>query len=222
MPVRRHRWAAVAAASALVLAGCSSSDDEPKSNSPSSSPTESANGSADESASESPDESSDANDPARALADFDEEKSPTIAPRDVPAKVAKATEKATTDFLDRVSEELEEPDAKKPLKTAPGVTGPALEELRNRVTEYDSSGWRVLGEPTIVSQRVVQLLEDPEQAVVDACIDNSAVRVVDPDGKRVPNSKPAEPRTRNIITLVKTKKGAWIVADQRPAAKPDC
>lgn len=218
MPVRRHRWVALAAASALVLAGCSSSDDEPNADSPSSSAGQSPT----ESPSQSPDDSRDPSDPGRALAEFDEENSPTLAPRDVPDGVAKAAEKATTDFLDRVGEELEEPNAKKQLKTVPGVTGPALDELRNRVAEYDSSGWRVLGEPVIVSQRVVQLLEDPEQAVVDACIDNSAVRVVDPDGKRVPNSKPAEPRTRNIITLVKTKKGAWIVADQRPAAKPDC
>lgn len=201
----------MAAATALTLAGCSSSDEEPNADAPSSSPSHAP--------SQSPDDSSVT---AGALSEFDEESSPTLAPREVPAEVAKGTEKATQNFLEGVGNELKKPDTKKPLKTAPGVTGPALEELRNRIAEYDASGWRVLGEPIVVSQRVVQLLDDPEQAVVDACIDNSPVRVVDSDGKRVPNSKPAEPRTRNIITLVKSKKGNWIVADQRPAANPDC
>lgn len=203
----------MAAATALLLTGCSSSDDNPNTDDPSSSP------------SESPDQSSDGStdgDGDGDTSDFDEENGPTLAPRDVPAQVAKATEKATDDFIDKVGDELEKPDAKKDLKTVPGVTGAALDELRNRVAEYDASGWRVLGEPVVVRQQVVQLLDDPERAVVHACLDNSKVRVVDADGKRVPNSKPAEPRTRNIITMVKTKKGAWIVADQRPASKPDC
>ncbi|WP_110239597.1 hypothetical protein [Nocardioides gilvus] len=206
----------MAAAGTLLMAGCSWSDESPRTEDPSStdlSPSESPSESPDQSPSESPDSVTDSDGPSGGGA--------TLDPGDVPKDVAEQTDQATEEFLDRVGEELEEPDAKQDLKTLPGVTGAALEELRNRITEYDASGWQVLGEPVIVRQRVVRLLQDPERAIVHACIDNSAVRVVDADGKRVPNSRPAEPRTRNIITLVK-KKDAWIVTDQRPATKPDC
>lgn len=205
----------MAAAGTLLLAGCSSSDESSRTDDPSTSPSQAPDGSPDDSAGDSTDSGgsggSDGQSGGRA----------TLEPDEVPRDVARQTDEATEKFLDRVGEKLEEPDAEQELKTLPGVTGAALDELRNRITEYDASGWQVVGEPTIVRQRVVRLLEDPERAIVHACIDNSSVRVVDADGKRVPNSKPAEPRTRNIITLVKSK-GEWVVTEQRPATKPDC
>ena len=138
----------------------------------------------------------------------------------VPSAVRSEAAEAADDYLDTVGDVLEEPDPSSE-ETLPAVTGAALETLRNQIAEYDASGWKIVGEPVIVRQRVVTYSDDPPVAVVRACIDNSDVRVVDSTGKTVPGSTPVSPRTLNLFTLVK-EKGAWAIAESRPAARPDC
>src|SRR5690606_28154104 len=88
MPARRGRWVALAAASALLATGCSSSDDDPKADAPSSSsqsPTESPS----ESPSESPDSATGTDgkgDDADGGDDGTIGGRPTLEPSEVPTK----------------------------------------------------------------------------------------------------------------------------------------
>lgn len=141
-------------------------------------------------------------------------------PAPVPDEVVADTEDGVEDYVADVGDVMKKPSSDEDLDLD-AVTGAALEELRNRVVEYETSGWRVVGEPTVVRHRVVRYRKDPESAVVRACLDNSDVRVVDSEGRTVPGSRPAKPRSLNILTLVKTGDG-WAVSEQRLAARPDC
>lgn len=144
----------------------------------------------------------------------------TGTPAAVPDEVVAETEDGVEDYVEDVGDAMEQPSADEDLDLD-AVTGAALEELRNRVAEYETSGWRVVGQPRVVRHRVVRYRKDPESAVVRACLDNSDVRVVDSEGRTVPGSRPAEPRSLNILTLVRTGDG-WAVSEQRLAARPDC
>lgn len=145
---------------------------------------------------------------------------PDAVPVEAPAEVVEETGDAVEDYVVDTGAVLEEPTTEEEL-TLETVTGAALEELRNRVAEYEASGWYVSGEPVVVRHRVVEYYEDPALAVVRACIDNSKVRVVDADGQTIPGSRPARPRTLNVLRLVQVS-GDWVVAEQRPATRPDC
>lgn len=139
---------------------------------------------------------------------------------DVPKAVREQASKGTDAYLDEADDALRSPDPEKPQTRYDNVTGAALETLLNTVAEYDKNGWRVVGKPKVVSQEVIE--ESKKTLVVRACLDNSRVKVVDAEGAEVPNSRPANPRTLNILTLAKDKAGEWVVSDQRPAADPDC
>ena len=102
---------------------------------------------------------------------------------------------------------------------ATGATGAALAELRNTATEYEDNGWQVTGRSKVVDEQVVRRVGDTS-LVVRACVDNSSVRVVDAEGRPVPNSSPA-PRTLNVLTLAR-QGDTWVVTEQRPARNPDC
>lgn len=139
----------------------------------------------------------------------------------LPKKERSQVTRATDDYLDEVKEKLGKPDAERKVIEYSDVTGPALETLLNTESEYDQNGWRITGRAKVVSQQVVRRTTDPKGLVLRVCVDNSGVKVVDADGKRVPNSRPTNPRTLNVLTLV-PREGAWVVADERPAANPDC
>lgn len=194
----------------LALAGCSSDpDDEPSGDSgPSAGASVEASGEGDPTATPSPGEPG-STDPG-----------PDAAPAAVTDEVAQETEEGVTDYVADVGDVLADPSSEEEVDLAT-VTGAALEDLRNQVIEYEASGWRVVGEPRVVRHRVVRYYEDPEVAVVRACVDNSAVRVVDAQGRTVPGSRSASPRSLNVFTLVRVD-GRWAVGEQRLATRPDC
>ena len=142
------------------------------------------------------------------------------SPAPVTEEVTQEAEEGIEDDAADVGDALEDPPVAEEL-SRDAVTGAALEDLRNRVAEYENSGWRVVGEPTVARHRVVRYSTNPESAVVRVCIDNSDIRVVDAAGRTVPGSRPANPRSLNILTLVKVG-GAWAVSEQRLATRPDC
>ena len=206
----------------LALSACSSSDSSPRAGDAPDSSTTSGPVQGSTSDPDSADEKSDDSNSPDPTATGPQDTSspgsePTGAP--VPEQVRQETKEATDDFIDVVSDVLKEPDSTS--RTVPSVTGAALEELHNRVVEYENSGWRVVGEAVIVRQKVVKYVEDPETAVVRACVDNSEVRVVDAKGNTVPGSKPARARTLNVFTVVK-EKDTWVISESRLASQPDC
>lgn len=147
----------------------------------------------------------------------------SVDPDSLPASTLTAVEEGSDDYFATFGDVLGDPDATEVESTEalPGVSGAALEEMLNTATEYQVNGWRIAGRPVVVRQRVVSATQDPDQVVVRACIDNSAVRVLDARGDEVPNSRPPRPRTRNILTLVRDG-DSWVVDGQRPAVRPNC
>lgn len=201
-----RRVAALLAVAVLALAGCSSQGD-PEESAASSGASPDAPG-----ASEGTTPSADEQTVATPGPD-----SPAVP---APGEVSEETEEGVEEYVEDLGDVLADPSTEEEIAPET-VTGAALEDLRNQVAEYEASGWRVVGEPRVVRHRVVRYHETPETAVVRACIDNSRVRVVDADGRAVPGSRPASPRTLNVLTLVKVD-GDWAVAERRLAARPDC
>ncbi|MFC6695020.1 hypothetical protein [Nocardioides daphniae] len=146
-----------------------------------------------------------------------------VDPGTLPAATVKAVGEGSTDYYEALTDALGDPsraDTDDPEEFE-GITGAALAELVNTLTEYEENGWRVEGEATVVDQEVVRATKDPDTVVVRACVDNSAIRIVDRNGDEVPNSRSPKPRTRNVLTLVRDG-DSWVVAAQRPATRPNC
>lgn len=143
--------------------------------------------------------------------------------KDLPEETVRAVEKGGDAYFDGWTSALGAPDAIDPAKepTVDGLSGAALEELLNTLAEYRENGWRMEGSPRVLSTRVLEVTEKPSTVRMVACVDNSDVRLVDDEGNEVPNSRQPNPRTRNVLTLV-PEGGAWVVAAQRPATRPDC
>lgn len=102
------------------------------------------------------------------------------------------------------------------------VTGSMLDELEAIRAEYENEGWTQLGAPEIVSLRVVEAptADAPDDAIVEVCLDNSGVRIVDEDGNdvREPGSLT---RVLNIYVL-RFIDGQWVVADHTFPDDTDC
>lgn len=146
-----------------------------------------------------------------------------IPPESLPEETRKAVVEGSGDYVSGVTTSLNDPEAVVPERTTsiPGLSGAALEELLNTLSEYRENGWRTEGEARVVSTRITSATRDPDVVTLVACIDNSEVRVVDARGEEVPNSRAPRPRTRNVLTLVR-EDDAWVVAVQRPATQPNC
>ncbi|MGC4110227.1 MAG: hypothetical protein QM747_07340 [Nocardioides sp.] len=113
---------------------------------------------------------------------------------------------------------LASPDSKATPETS--IAGTALQSLLAMRREYASNHYRVVGRPEVVSQKVIKRQSDPERLVVAACLDNSAVKVLDKNGHRVKSSQGPQ-RVMNILTLTR-RGGSWVVTGQDLPANPTC
>lgn len=171
-------------------------------------------------------DSSPSPDPAAPDDESGETDSPDGNPRrsnlpDMTPQEVKEVEESTEDFYDDQIDALADPKETPEPTDHPHITADALEDLVNQVAEFQDNGWKMVGEPEVVWQRVVRRSTSPSGVIVRACVDNSDVRVMDRNGDEVPNSRPSTPRTLNVLTVVR-KDGRWVVADQRIAQNPDC
>jgi hypothetical protein len=100
--------------------------------------------------------------------------------------------------------------------------GAVLGELDATRAEFAALGWSQVGTPTIVDLRVVTppTEQAPADAVVEACLDNSDVRIVDASGRDV-RAPGTPPRSLNIYVLRWTE-DRWLVADHTFPDDPDC
>ena len=100
--------------------------------------------------------------------------------------------------------------------------GAVLGELDATRAEFEVMGWTQVGAPTIADLRVVTPPTEaaPTEVVVEACLDNSDVRIVDSAGNDVRTSTTA-PRSLNIYVLRWTE-GRWLVAEHTFPDDPDC
>ena len=102
------------------------------------------------------------------------------------------------------------------------ATGAVLGELEATRAEFDTMGWTQVGTPVIAALRVVTPPTEaaPGDTVVEACLDNSDVRIVDSAGNDV--RTPGTPtRSLNIYTL-RWAEGRWLVAEHTFPNDPNC
>ncbi len=102
------------------------------------------------------------------------------------------------------------------------ATGAALDAALAQAAEFDDNGWHQVGVPRVVSARVVKDRrdDDPPRVTISACVDSSAVDVVDASGASVRHGSHAE-RSRMIYTLVR-KRGDWLVERESFPNDPEC
>jgi hypothetical protein len=213
------RNAILGALTCLLLTGCSGSGSSSESGpSPSTGASASSGATSGGPASASPGAGSSASAGASAA--------PTpasLTPLKVPAKTRAAVRAGTVDYVGAVSAALGAPKTfvkRTTSKPAGPMVGTALGQLTNQSQEYVQNGWHVVGRSRVVRSSVVGRSTKPPTLTVAACLDNSAVRVVDRSGKKLPASA-ANGRTLNILTLV-LRHGEWVVANQSFPDDPDC
>lgn len=187
----------------VLLAGCSGSDDD------GAEPTDvgsSARASDSATATDQP--------TTTPTSDPDPRRPPT--PVDVPPEVAEDATDSAAGYTEVVADALGDPGAD--LSGQGAVAGVALEALQAQADEYERSGWRIEGQPRVVSVDVYEHEED--RMLVGACVDNSAVRVLDQAGDVVSDGADLPP-TLNIFTL-SLRDADWVVVDISFPADPDC
>lgn len=102
------------------------------------------------------------------------------------------------------------------------ATGPALDAARASAAEFADNGWRQVGHPKLVDATVVFYRPDasPPRMRIVACVDSSAVDVVDASGESVRRGGYAA-RSRMRFDLVR-EHDDWLVQRQGFPDDPDC
>lgn len=102
------------------------------------------------------------------------------------------------------------------------ASGTALTDLGSEQLEFQQQGLHQVGSIEVASAEVTQ--DDPAAApptlVVKVCLDRSAVRVLDANGKDVTNAA-AQPRVLQIWTM-QSVDGAWKLTDRTFADELAC
>lgn len=130
------------------------------------------------------------------------------------AKVPDATD-AAHEAVAQVAQALADPAQAQ--KAMGSLTGALREETLNRAQEMTAEGWHVEGVPSVQDAKIVQ--ESADQVRLQACVDSSAVTVLDDAGNEVGATSPS--RTLTLFTLVRSH-GEWFVSEQAFAEDPHC
>ncbi|WP_018154886.1 IMS domain-containing protein [Demetria terragena] len=100
----------------------------------------------------------------------------------------------------------------------PVATGDFLAELKARRSELQTNGWTEQGGVEVVSVKVTP--RSNGKATVTACLDQSEVRVIDANGKRLPAS--SVPRAQHIYDLTQRSDKSWRITAHRFPNDPTC
>lgn len=97
-------------------------------------------------------------------------------------------------------------------------------ELEAQWQELISQGWSIEGTPTLVSSEVTSLDSgsDPPTAAISACIDSSAVKMLDADGKQIGDDSATMPRALHLFTLVQGSDDIWRISSHSFPNDPTC
>lgn len=97
-------------------------------------------------------------------------------------------------------------------------------DLEAQWQELISQGWSVEGSPTVLTSEVTTLTSDsdPPTAEITACIDSSAVSVLDADGDPIGDDSAKTPRALHLFTLVQGNDDIWRIADHSFPNDPTC
>lgn len=97
-------------------------------------------------------------------------------------------------------------------------------ELEAQWQELVSQGWSITGTPTLVSSIVTSMStdSDPATAEVTACIDSSAVSILDSAGNPIGDDSAKTPRALHLFTLVQGADDVWRIANHSFPNDPTC
>lgn len=98
------------------------------------------------------------------------------------------------------------------------------EELEAQWQELVSQGWSITGAPVLISSSVTSLTADtdPPTAQVTACIDSSAVEMLDAAGTPIGDDSARMPRALHLFTLVQGSDDIWRIAAHSFPNDPTC
>lgn len=97
-------------------------------------------------------------------------------------------------------------------------------ELEAQWQELVSQGWSITGAPVLVSSSVTSLNTDadPATAEVSACIDSSAVELLDAAGAPIGDDSAKMPRALHLFTLVQGSDDIWRISAHSFPNDPTC
>lgn len=129
--------------------------------------------------------------------------------------------RAVSSYVQKVPEVLSQRRKENQAVVARIGTPVFAEELQANAAYNRANGVRVVGTPTVSRLRVLELnLQGrPPTAVVEACIDNSRVHLVDRRGRTV--TQPRQGRSREQFSLVWSG-DRWLIDSQGFPDDPDC
>ncbi|MGO3089505.1 MAG: hypothetical protein ACTII7_07445 [Galactobacter sp.] len=158
--------------------------------------------------------------------------SPTAAANTRPAgtKPSEATasllgrERAEDLVSDGLSVALDEPQSAKELRAEVKdvAVDDYLEELETQWQELDAYGWEIEGSPRVLSSEVTTRSEKERTAVITACIDSSAVRLLDADRKAINARADRSGPGIQIFTVQQGDDARWRIVDRSFPADPAC
>ncbi|OLT41882.1 hypothetical protein BJF86_02425 [Serinicoccus sp. CNJ-927] len=100
--------------------------------------------------------------------------------------------------------------------------GGLLSDIEASVLEYTENGWTQEGTPELVSSTVLELDQqaDPPTALVEVCLDHSAVRVLDANGQSLTDESAAQ-RVPSVLSLA-FQDDRWIAVGQAFTDESTC
>lgn len=148
----------------------------------------------------------------------------TAGPSDPPSAppIDNAQEAAThaQDALASVAVALADPAAGDETSFTQAATGAYLTGLELQRQEWSDNGWHQEGAPLLTAPE----LQGPDadgRLTLSVCVDSSAVRVLDENGKDVRTGSGNPARSRTVFTL-QSDGNTWLIADETFAEDPDC
>ena len=97
-------------------------------------------------------------------------------------------------------------------------------EVEAQWQELISQGWSIDGSPTLVSTEVTSLSADaePPTAEITACVDSSAVTMLDANGDPIGDDSAKTPRALHLFTLIQGTDDIWRISAHGFPNDPTC
>ncbi len=97
-------------------------------------------------------------------------------------------------------------------------------EVEAQWQELISQGWSIDGSPTLVSTEVTSLSADaePPTAEITACVDSSAVTMLDANGAPIGDDSAKTPRALHLFTLIQGTDDIWRISAHSFPNDPTC
>lgn len=104
----------------------------------------------------------------------------------------------------------------------PLVSDEAFRQASAQAQEYAHQGWQQEGSPVVASAQLLEFDQDadPPRAVIEVCLDHSAVDIVNDAGESIVDEN--APRRALTIFISEFRDNAWVVVDQTFPVDTSC